>query len=87
MSLSGDHDEFLALRELRRVKQANRDNVQPKPLGPGEVYLTPDSIFRNTGIKRHTITKAIQAGTLKAVKRNRSWLIHPADFETYKRGT
>jgi hypothetical protein len=84
MSLSGDHDEFLALRELRRVKQACCEREQPRPLGPGEVYLTPDSILRSTGIKRHTLTKAIQTGLLKATKHSRSWLIHPADFETYR---
>ena len=85
MSFSGDSDEATAMLELRKVAARWCRNSR-RPLVGNEAYLSTETIERKFNIRRSDIIKAIRDGLLTAFRGpcNR-WLIHPADFETYRK--
>ncbi len=90
MSLSGDHDEARAMRELTLIDNGKwrRNVTAARPLAAGEMYLTTDSIARKHEIPKSRLVRDIKRGLLAAFRGPANkWLVHPADFATYKGAT
>ena len=89
MSLSGDHDEARAMRELTLIDKGKwkRNVTAARPLAAGEMYLTTDSIARKHGIKKSSLVRDIKLGLMAAFRGPcNKWLVHPADFQSYQQG-
>lgn len=82
---NNDPDEATAMLELRRVPR-KWQNAARRPLEGNEAYLSTESIERRFSISRSDVLRAIKNGLLAAFRGPANkWLIHPTDFENYRK--